>query len=121
MSKIKDISIIIPQTEIYPGQSVHGTININYAGRFDSIVINTQIENSNDIFNFTHLNGKKINQPYARVSVLKEDIGNQKTLDFVANTKHIPLGGYSNVKFRATIIQEHKEVSSDVMYIKITK
>jgi hypothetical protein len=119
MSEIKGISITISQMEISSNQDVHGKINIYYPGRFDSIVINSQIENSSDIFHFTYLNGKTIGNPYARLSILKDDIGNRKTLEFIAKTNHAPLGRYSNVKFRATIIQEHKEVASDIVYIKI--
>jgi len=119
MSKIKAISITISQMEISSNHDVHGKINIYYPGRFDSIVINSQIEKSNDIFNFTYLNGKRIGNPYARLSILKDDIGNRKTLEFIAKTNHVPLGKYSTVKFRATIIQEHKEVASDIVYIKI--
>jgi hypothetical protein len=121
MSKVKDILITISENEIFSGQDVHGTINVNYPGRFDSIVINSQIENSSDIFNYTHLNDRRINHPYARLSILKDDIGNKRILEFIASTKHVPSNSYSNVKFRVTIVQEHKEVSSDVTHIKILK
>jgi hypothetical protein len=121
LKEIKGISIFLPEKEIPVGQDIHGTISINYPGRFDSIVINSQIENSNDSFKFTSLNEKRINHPYGRLSVLKDDIGMTRTLKFIANTTHIPPHGYSNVKFRVAIIQEHKEISHDVNYIKIFK
>lgn len=121
MNEVKAISITLSQKEISSNQEVHGKININYLGRFDSIVINSQIENSSDIFHFTNLNGKRIVYPYARLSILKDDIGNRKILEFIAETKHVPLGNHSDVKFRAAIIQEHKEVSSDTVYIRILK
>jgi hypothetical protein len=121
MSKVKDISIMIIEKEISSGQDVHGNINLNYHGRYDSIIINSQIQNSNDIFNYTNINGKKINHPYARLSVFRNDIGEKKTLEFTANTKHVPSMDSSNVKFRVTIIQEHKEVASDIANIKIVK
>ena len=121
MSKVKDISIMIIEKEISLGQDVHGSINVNYHGRYDSIVINSQIQNSNDVFSYTNINGKKINHPYARLSVFKNDIGEKKTLEFTANTKHVPPMDSSNVKFRVTIIQEHKEVASDIASIKIVK
>jgi hypothetical protein len=117
----KHISITILQNEIFPSQELCGTINITYPGRFDSIVIDSQIENSSDIFNFTLINGKKISCPYARLSIWKDDLGNSKDIEFTAVTKHLPLGYYSNAKFRATIIQEHKEIASDIAYIKILK
>jgi hypothetical protein len=117
----KHVLITILQHEIFPSQELCGIINISYPGRFDSVVINSQIENSSDIFNFTFINGKKISCPYARLSIWKDDLGNRKDLEFIAITKHLPLGDYSNAKFRATIIQEHKEIASDIAYIKILK
>jgi hypothetical protein len=121
MSKVKDISIMIMEKEISSGQDVHGTINLNYHGRYDSIIINSQIQNSNDVFNYTNINGKKINHPYARLTIVGNDIGDKKILEFIANTKHVPVTDSSNVKFRVTIIQEHKEVASDIANIKIVK
>ena len=121
MSKVKDISIKIMEKEISSGQDVHGSINLNYHGRYDSIIINSQIQNSNDVFNYTNINGKKINHPYARLSIFGNDIGDKRNLEFIANTKHIPSTDSSNVKFRVTIIQEHKEVASDIANIKIIK
>ena len=121
MSKVKDISIMIIEKEISSGQDVHGNINLNYHGRYDSIIINSQIQNSNDVFNYTNINGKKINHPYARLSIVGNDIGEKKILEFIANTKHVPVTDSSNVKFRVTIIQEHKEVASDIANIKIVK
>ena len=121
MSNVKDISIKIMEKEISSGQDVHGIINLNYHGRYDSIIINSQIQNSNDVFNYTNINGKKINHPYARLSVFVNDIGDKRNLEFIANTKHVPSTDSSNVKFRVTIIQEHKEVASDIANIKIIK
>lgn len=103
------------------GHDIHGIINVYYLGRFDSIVINSQIENSNDILRFISLNERRINYPYGRLAILKDDIGTTKTLEFIANTTHTPSDKYSNVKFRVAIIQEHKEVAYDVNYIKIIK
>jgi hypothetical protein len=121
MSKVKDISIIIMEKEISSGQDLHGSINLNYHGRYDSIIINSQIQNSNDVFNYTNIDGKEINYPYARLSVFRNDIGDKKTLEFTANTKHVPSMDSSNVKFRVAIVQEHKEVASDIANIKIVK
>jgi len=121
MSTKREISVAVKENEITPGQEVHGRIDVKYPGRFDSIVINSQIENSNDVFSYTILNGKKISYPYARLSIFRDDIGDTKTLEFTAITKHAPSIDYTNAKFRVAIIQEHKEVASDVTYIKIVK
>lgn len=114
-----EIRINLAEKEIISDQELHGTININYKARFDSIVINSQIENSNDIFNYISLNGKKINYPYARLSIFKEDIHNRNILEFTAITSHKPVYGSTNAKFRVAVVQEHKEVTSDVAFIKI--
>jgi len=121
LSNQKQVSISLAENEIVAGQDLHGTIVINYAGRFDSLVINSQIENSSDVFSYINLNGKKINYPYARLSIFKADLGGRTTIEFTAATKHVPPADHSSVKFRASIIQEHKEVVSDVAYIKIIK
>jgi hypothetical protein len=121
MSAKTEITIKITEAQVSTGQEIHGRVALNYPGRFDSIVINSQIENSNDIFNYTSLNGRKIHHPYARLSIFKDDLGDTKTIEFTAITTHFPTSGFTNAKFRATIIQEHKEVASNIAYTKIVK
>lgn len=121
MQEKKELSLTIREIEIYPNQEIHGIIEVNYNERFDTIVINSQIENSSDIFNFIQLNGKKINHPYARLSIYKKDLEENRMVDFVAITQHIPNNDFSKVKFRASIIQEHKEVTNDILFLKIKK
>ena len=107
-----DVNIELMEREIMSGQEIHGTISVNYTGRFDSIVINSQIENSSDIFNYTSINGTMINHQYARLSIFKEDLKDKKNLEFTAVTSHKPGNGHTNAKFRVAVIQEHKEVVS---------
>jgi hypothetical protein len=121
LSEQKYISISLAESSIAPGNNLHGTIVINYTGRYDSVVINSQIENSSDVFSYSNINGKNIRHPYARLSIFKSELGGKNTIDFVATTNHIPASQYSNVKLRVSIIQEHKEVVSDVAYTKIVK
>ena len=121
MTGNKEISIQIKEREIEPNEEVHGKIELDYYGRFDSIVINSQIENSNDIFTYTQINEKKINHSYARLSLLKKDLEEKNTIEFVAISQHLPSNEFSKVKFRTSIIQEHKEVANDIIFIKIIK
>jgi hypothetical protein len=121
LSTQKDVSISLAESSIVAGNDLHGTIVINYHGRFDSIAVNSQIENSSDVFSYTNLNGKNIKHPYARLSIFKSELAGRNTINFTATTNHVPTGEYSNVKFRVSIIQEHKEVASDIAYTKITK
>ena len=117
----KHVTISLAEGQVAAGQDLHGTVTIGYTGRYDSLVINSQIENSNDVFSYTNLNGKKIKHPYARLSIFKAELGGRNIVEFTATTGHIPAGDSSSVKFRVSIIQEHKEVVSDVAYIKIIK
>ena len=121
MSTQKDVSISLAESSILSGNDLHGTVVIDYRGRFDSVVINSQIENSSDVFSYTNLNGKNIKHPYARLSIFKSELAGSPTVNFTATTSHNPAGEYSNVKFRVSIIQEHKEVVSDIAYTKIIK
>jgi hypothetical protein len=114
-----DVNIELMEREIVSGQELHGTISVNYTGRFDSIVINSQIENSSDIFNYTSINGKKINHQYARLSIFKDDLKDNKNLEFTAVTSHKPRNEHTNAKFRVAVIQEHKEVASALAFVKI--
>jgi hypothetical protein len=111
----------LAESSIVAGNDLHGTVVINYLGRFDSVVVNSQIENSSDVFSYTSLNEKNIKHPYARLSIFKSELAGRNTINFTATTNHVPKGEYSNVKFRVSIIQEHKEVVSDIAYTKILK
>jgi hypothetical protein len=115
-----DVNIELAERGIVSGQEIHGTISVSYAGRFDSIVINSQIENSSDIFNYTSINGKKINHQYARLSIFKDDLRDKNKLEFTAVTSHNPRNSPTNAKFRVAVIQEHKEVASALAFVKIT-
>lgn len=121
MKDQKQISITLNESSVAADEDLHGTVVINYPGRFDSLVINSQIENSSDVFSYVSLNGKKISHPYARLSIFKADLGGRTTIDFTAATKHVPAEVHSNVKFRVSIIQEHKEVESDIAHVRIVK
>ena len=121
MEERKELFLTIEENEIHPNEEIHGRIQVNYNGRFDSIVINSQIENSNDICNYIELNGKKINHPYARLSIYKKDLEEKRIIDFIAFTPHIPKNEVSKVKFRTSIIQEHKEVANDILVLQIKK
>jgi hypothetical protein len=117
----KKIDLEIIEKGMEGKKEVEGKVLINYTGRFDSISINSQIEDSSDVFTYIEMDDKKINHPYARLSVFKKEIQDPKLIKFKAFTNHIPKNTESNVKFRVTLIQEHKEIASDVKFIKINK
>src|SRR6478672_11333086 len=106
----KDVSIQIEKDQVESGENLNGVVRINY-----------QIENSSDVFKYINLDGKKINHPYARLSLLKQDISDVSKVEFTVTTMHIPSNDITNAKFRVSIIQEHKEITSDIAYLKIVK
>src|SRR6185503_844247 len=121
VEKTKNIFLDFKNKEINVGEELEGMITISYTGRFDSISINSQIEDSSDVFTYTEINGKKINHPYARLSIMKKELQNPSSIRLKAITKHVPNSTESVVKLRATLIQEHKEIASDIKFIKIKK
>jgi hypothetical protein len=121
LSAQKDVSISLTENSIAAGNELHGTVVINYSGRFDSVVVNSQIENSSDVFSYTSLNGKNIKHPYARLSIFKSELAGRDTINFTATTNHVPANEYTSARFRVSIIQEHKEVVSDIAYLRIVK
>ncbi|MGQ0606216.1 MAG: hypothetical protein ACT4OD_04590 [Candidatus Nitrosotenuis sp.] len=111
---MKDIEITLQEKHIKPNSDIVGTIMINYSGKYDSIVLNTQILGSNELMLFTSYNGKKISQRSSRLFISKDAMPQNK-VDFTAiitfepNQKH-------EVKFRASIIEQHKEIENDVLF-----
>ena len=77
-----DIIIDFDKEQVKTNEELNGVIKINYTGRYDSIVINSQIENTSEIFNFVKLDDKKINYSYARMPVLRQDMKNQNEIKF---------------------------------------
>jgi hypothetical protein len=119
--KVKNITLEFNDEAVKPAKEIVGNVSINYDGRYDSISINSQIEDSSDVFTFTEVEGKKKNHPYARLSIMKKELRDPKNFEFKIVTKHVPEMSFTNVKFRVTLIQEHKEIASDVKHIKIKK
>jgi len=121
LEKTMDIFLDFKNKEINVGEELECIITINYTGRFDSISINSQIEDSSDVFTYTEINGKKMNHPYARLSIMKKELQDPSSIKLKATTQHVPKNTESVVKLRATLIQEHKEIASDIKFIKIKK
>lgn len=119
--KVKTISLEFDDEVAIPAKEMVGNISINYDGRYDSISINSQIEDSSDVFIYTEVEGRKKNYPYARLSIMKKELRDPKKFEFKIVTKHMPKMDFTNVKFRVTLIQEHKEIASDVKFVKIKK
>lgn len=113
---MKDIEITLENLNIKPNSEIKGIINVNYSGKYDSIVLNTQILNSNELMLFTSYNGKKISQKASRLFISKDSMPQNKAeftavISFETTESH-------DVKFRASIIEQHKEIESDILFAK---
>ena len=52
---------------------------------------------------------------------IKKTWKKKSIVDFIAITQHLPKNDFSKVKFRVSIIQEHKEVINAILFLKIKK
>lgn len=114
---MKDIELKLESLTVKPHEIIKGNIQVNYPGRFDGVVVNTQILNSNQLIVYRSFNNKSITQNLSRLFVNKNDMP-QNILEFTASIEFEPKEIH-DVKFRASIIQEHKEIESDIVFAKL--
>ena len=113
---MKDIEFKLDSTEIQPNSEIKGTILVSYPGRYDGVVINTQILDSNEHIVYKSYNGKNISQNVSRLFINK-DVMPENRAEFTALIKFDPKQVHE-VKFRASIIEQHKEIESQVIFAK---
>ena len=111
---MKDIEITLENKNIRSNTDITGTIKVNYSGKYDSIVLNTQILGTNELMLFTSYNGKKISQRSSRLFISKDSMPQNK-VDFTAQITFAPTQKH-DIKFRASIIEQHKEIENDVVF-----
>ena len=115
---MKEIEITLESPDIKKDSEIRGTIRVNYSGKYDSIVLNTQILDSNELMTFTSYNGKKISQKASRLFISKESMP-QNTAEFTAVIS-LETSQSHDVKFRASIIEQHKEIESDIVFASLS-
>ncbi len=115
---MKDIELKLENSSFKPHEIIKGKIIVNYSGRYDGVVVNTQILNSNQLIVYRSYNNKTISQNLSRLFINKNDIL-QNLVEFTASIEFEPKEPHE-VKFRASIIQEHKEIESDIVFVKLT-
>ncbi len=114
---MKDIEIKIENLNIKPHSEIKGKIQVNYQGRYDGVVVNTQIIGSNQLVVYKSYNGKTISQNLSRLFINKNDMP-QNLAEFTAMIEFEPTQPH-DIKFRVSIIQEHKEIESDIVFAKL--
>ena len=111
---MKDIEIKLSSKDISPRDEISGTVIVNYSGLYDGIVINTQISDSNELVVWRSYNGKKISKNVSSLFISKEEMP-ENNATFTASIEFEPEESH-DVKFRASIIEQHKEVESDQLF-----
>lgn len=111
-----DIQIKLEKTDIHPNDEIKGTVTVNYPGRYDGIVINAQILDSNELITYTSYNGKT-SKNVSRLFIDHKFMPNG-TVEFTGVIDFTPDHTHE-VKFRASIIEQHKEIESDVLFARI--
>lgn len=116
---MKDIEFHIEPKDIHPNLEIKGKISVYYPGRYDGVVINTQILDSNQHILYKSYNEKKISQNVSRLFISKDVMSDNKA-EFTAVINFEPEQEYE-VKFRASIIEQHKEIESQVIFAKYSR
>ena len=113
---MKDIEFKLNSIDIHPCLEIKGTISVSYPGRYDGVVINTLILDSNEHIIYKSYNGKKISQNVSRLFINK-DVMTENKAEFTAMIDFEPKQEHE-VKFRASIIEQHKEIESQIIFAK---
>jgi len=113
---VKDIEFNLNSKEIKLNSEIKGTVSVSYPGRYDGVVINTTILDSNEHIIYKSYNGKKISQNVSRLLINKEIMPENKA-EFTAIINFQPNQEYE-VKFRVSIIEQHKEIESQIIFAK---
>ena len=115
---MSDIKLTLNSKIIKPSSEIKGSVTVNYPGGFDGIVINAQIVGSSNLIVYKSYNNKQISQNVSRLFISKDDMPNNK-VEFTAAIEFEPEQSH-DVKFRASIIEQHKEVESDQLFAKFS-
>lgn len=114
-----DISLELDTVDMRPNVEIKGTITVSYPGKYDGIVINTQISDSNEHITYTSSNQNPISQNVARLFIARDAIKGD-TAEFTAVIAFEPESEHE-IKFRASIIEQHKEIDSKIVFAKYAR
>ena len=81
---MKDIELKLNDKNISPNSEIKGFIKVNYPGRFDGVVINTQIIGLNELIMYKSFNEKKISENVSRLFISKDNMPENKA-EFTAS------------------------------------
>ncbi len=109
-----DIKFDLESLSIRHDSPARGRISVSYPGRYDGVVINTQVLDSNHHVTYTSSNGKPLSNVLARLFIPRSEMSDNQAV-FTAQMNFKPDRDYE-IKFRASIIEQHKEIESVVVF-----
>ena len=115
----KAIRISVKQNSVIPQSDIDVIVTVNYRGRFDGVQVNTYVTGTNDQVHFVNIDGKPISL-FVRLFVSKDAMGKKNSFNFTARVEQTNLPKQTSIRFRAAIIQEHKEIESDVTLVPLS-
>jgi len=115
---MKDIKLTLDNLNIKPNSEIKGYVTVNYPGMYDGVVINTQIIGSNKLIVYKSYNDERISKNVSRLFISRDVMPDNKA-KFTAVIEFEPKQSH-DVKFRASIIEQHKEVESDQLFAKFS-
>ena len=114
-----DIEFELNSTFIHPDSEIRGTVFVSYPGRYDGVVINTIILDSNEHIVYRSYNEKIISHNVARLFIGRDAMPEGRAV-FTAAIRFEPEQEHE-VKFRASIIEQHKEIDSKIIFAKYSR
>ena len=112
------IKLVLDNLNIKPNSEIKGHVTVNYPGAYDGVVINTLIMDSNKLIVYKSYNDEKISNNVSRLFISKDIMPDNKA-KFTAVIEFEPEQSH-DVKFRASIIEQHKEVESAQLFAKFS-
>ena len=111
-----DLEFKLNSTDIHQNSEIIGKIDVSYPGRYDGVVVNTTILDSNEHIIYKSYNGKKTSQHVSRLFINKDTMPENKA-EFSAVIEFEPTHDYE-IKFRVSVIEQHKEIESKIIFAK---
>ena len=115
---MKYIKLALDSLNIKPNSEIKGHVIVNYPGTYDGVVINTLIMDSNELIVYKSYNDEKISNNVSRLFISRDVMPDNEAI-FTASIEFEPEGSH-DVKFRASIIEQHKEVESVQLFAKFS-
>ena len=112
------IKLTLDDLNLKPNSEIRGHVTVDYPGKYDGIVINTLIMDSNELIVYKSYNNEKISDNVSRLFISRDVMPDNKA-DFTASIEFEPKQSH-DVKFRASIIEQHKEVESVQLFAKFS-